>query len=125
MSGIGPRGYAAGQCADDAVVADVDRVPEDVGCGLVGVAHDDDRRGGIDDPAEPGREPGPQGDRDRAGKVAGGDVGDRAYVDDDGSPAEPDVYLLDVQLRQRRLRAGRVGRTAQTAWPTLQSQAEE
>src|SRR6266702_6442215 len=96
-AGRAPGGDAAGQFPGNVGEVDGQRGPEDVGRVLVGVADDDDRGGGVDQPAQPGGELGPQRDCDRAGQVSGGDVGHRAYVQDDRPVGEAPPHRRRVQ----------------------------
>ena len=80
---------AAGQLAGEVVVADLRGLPEDLGGVLVRVADDDERAVGGRQPAEPGRERGPQRDRDGAGDVAGGERRRPAGRRRDGAAARP------------------------------------
>ena len=90
LPGGGPGGDAAGELADEVVVADLAGLPDDLVGVLVGVAdeHQWRRRVGHE-PAQPGRERRPQGDGERAGEVPGGVVGRRTHVDDLGAGAHP------------------------------------
>src|SRR5439155_1374302 len=96
-AGRAPGGDAAGQFPGDVGEVDGERGPEDVGRVLVGVADDDDRDGGVQEPAQPGGELGPQRDRDGAGQVSGGDVGHRADVEDDRNAGETPPHRRRVQ----------------------------
>ena len=119
-SGGGPGGDAAGELAGEVVVADLERLPDDLGRVLVGVADDDQRPVGRDQPAEPGGERRPQRDRHRAGHVAGGVVGDRPYVDHDRArrPAGP-------RRRDGRARAAPARRATGRAAPVDLAEPQE
>src|SRR5216117_1739750 len=99
-SGGPPGGDTPGHFTGDVAEVDVQRRPEDVGGVLVGVADDDDRDGGVEQPAEPGGELCPQRDRHRAGYVPGGDVVDRTHVNDDRPGANEPPYRRRVERRQ-------------------------
>src|SRR4029450_4309230 len=65
-----PRRHAAGELAGGLVEPDLEGLPGDLGKVLVGIADDDERCAGFQQPAEPGYKLRSQGDRDSA---AGGD----------------------------------------------------
>ena len=94
------------------LVADLQRLPDDLAGVLVGIGDDDQRGGRVgDEPAQPGRERVAQRDGQRARDVPGGVVGDRAHVDD----------LAAVGQQRPDLRPGSAGRArgadARTAGP--------
>ena len=101
--GRGPGVDAAGEFADDVVVADLRRLPDDLVGVLVGVADHDKRAVVRGDPAEPGRERVPQRDRHGPGDVAGGERLDRPHVDHDApAPGRAAQGLIGRDRRQER-----------------------
>ena len=82
LPGGGPCAHAAGELTGEVVVADLQGLPGDLAGVLVDAPDDDQGTVGGDDPAQPGGERRTQRDRDRAGDVPGGELGDRTDVDD-------------------------------------------
>ena len=85
-TGSGPGCESAGELADDLLDADVDRLPDEIGQILVGVAHHHDGNVGGDQPAEPGGE-----------------------LEDVPTFVEPRWRPCDFRLRSCRVWAGRRG----------------
>ena len=65
-----PRLDATGELAEDLLVADVPGLANELGPVLACIENDDDRGVGRHHPAQPARELRPQGDGDRAGRMA-------------------------------------------------------
>ena len=84
--GCAPGGHAAVELTGEVFVADVQALAHEIGAILVVAEHEHERPVGLDEPAEPTREHGPQLDRQRARDVPGREVLDRADVDENARP---------------------------------------
>ena len=104
-----PGRHAAVELTGELFVADAETLPHELGAVLVVVEDEDERPVGVDEPAQPAREHGPQLDRQRARDVPGRERVDRTDVDDQRAPLEQVTHFVDVETREcreRRVEAG-------------------